>query len=127
VGSTRFLPSYSILLTVSFARPFHYNIIDPENDMLKPAIAGTRNCLEAAAKEKSVKHLVLTSSYAAILDLDAPNDSPEKVYTELDWNPATYEEAAKDRSKTPQYVYCKPLTLPLYVMMMIRIDLSAFN
>jgi nucleoside-diphosphate-sugar epimerase len=67
-------------------------------------LQGTTNCLEAAAREKSVKHLVLTSSFASMLDM-AAYPSPGKVYTDDDWNPATYDEA-KDKSKPPPFIYC---------------------
>lgn len=48
--------------------------------------------LEASAKGK-VKRVVLTSSFASVLNADrkAP---PYFVYTSADWNPLTYEEAA---------------------------------
>jgi nucleoside-diphosphate-sugar epimerase len=35
--------------------------------------------------------------------------SPGKIYTDEDWNPATYEEG-KDKNKSPSYIYCKPPT-----------------
>ncbi|TDL15601.1 NAD dependent epimerase/dehydratase [Rickenella mellea] len=85
------------------ASPFTYDFKDNENDMLKPAIEGTKIIMEAAKKEPSVEHVVITSSFAAIFDLPKlPN--PGHTYTRKDWNPATYEEAAK--SDNNAYVYC---------------------
>lgn len=41
-----------------------------------------------------VKRVVITSSCAAIIDFSAdPFKSPQKVYTEEDWNPVTWEGA----------------------------------
>ncbi|GAA5987316.1 hypothetical protein JCM11641_002681 [Rhodosporidiobolus odoratus] len=76
------------------ASPFHYNVKDNEKDLLIPALQGTRQILRAAQNESSVKRVVLTSSFAAILDLKG-DMSHNKSYSEKDWNPFTYEEAAK--------------------------------
>ncbi|TDL15605.1 NAD-P-binding protein [Rickenella mellea] len=85
------------------ASPFIFVFKDNENDMLKPAIEGTKAIIEAAKKEPSVQHVVITSSFAAIVDL-AKLANVGYTYTRNDWNPATYEEAAK--SENPGYVYC---------------------
>lgn len=37
--------------------------------MLQPAIEGTRQMLQACKKESSVKRVVVTSSFAAVLDM----------------------------------------------------------
>lgn len=70
--------------------------------MLIPALEGTRQILRAAQKEASVKRVVLTSSFAAVLDFDKL--TPETTFTEKDWNPATYDSAKK--SDQPPYIYC---------------------
>ena len=56
---------------------------DPQRDIVDPAVNGTRNVLESIRAAGTVKRLVLTSSVAAILDLERPLDH---VYTESDWN-----------------------------------------
>ncbi|GAA5982196.1 hypothetical protein JCM5350_003490 [Sporobolomyces pararoseus] len=87
------------------ASPFHYDIKDVEKDMLLPALSGTRSALRAAQKEESVKRVVVTSSFAAVLDFSKLG--PETTFTEKDWNPATYEEAKKmDPSKDQAQIYC---------------------
>ncbi|BGP43877.1 hypothetical protein JCM10449v2_007934 [Rhodotorula kratochvilovae] len=84
------------------ASPFHYDVQDNERDMLIPALEGTRQCLRAAQKEPSVKRVVVTSSFAAVLDFDRM--SPDTTFTHEDWNSATYDAAKK--SDQPPYVYC---------------------
>lgn len=68
-----------------------YDTKDNEKELIIPAINGVRAVLEASANS-SVKRVVLTSSFAAVMNVDrkAP---PYFVYTGEDWNPLTYEEA----------------------------------
>ena len=55
------------------ASPFHFNFKDARKEMLEPAINGTIGILRAAkAHAPSVKHVVITSSFAAITNPDAP-------------------------------------------------------
>jgi nucleoside-diphosphate-sugar epimerase len=62
-------------------------------DLIQPAIFGTLNVLEAVAKHNpSVRRIVVTSSFAYILDLEQ-GLRPGYRYTESDWNPPTYESA----------------------------------
>ncbi|GJN94209.1 hypothetical protein Rhopal_007283-T1 [Rhodotorula paludigena] len=84
------------------ASPFHFDVKDNEKDMLIPALEGTRQCLRAAQKEPSVKRVVLTTSFAAVMDFDRLG--PDTTFSHKDWNPATYETAKK--SDNPSYVYC---------------------
>ena len=52
--------------------------------------------LKAAAKEPSVKKIVITSSFAALNQLGTdPYANPPMVYDESVWNPVTWEEALK--------------------------------
>lgn len=77
------------------ATPFQIQVQDNERDLLRPAIEGTVNLLIATKKyAPQVRRIVLISSFAAMLDLSKGN-WPEHTYTEADWNPMTYEEAAK--------------------------------
>lgn len=75
------------------ASPFVFAVEDNERDMLDPAIKGTTRVLEAvAAHAPQVKRVVITSSFAAILD-PMQGLRVGYTYTEKDWNPTTYEVA----------------------------------
>ncbi|CAG8390332.1 unnamed protein product [Penicillium salamii] len=72
------------------ASPFHFNVQDPVKDFLDPAIKGTTGILKAVkAYAPTVKRVVITSSFAAIVN----PKQPPKVYSEKVWNPVTWEEA----------------------------------
>jgi hypothetical protein len=43
----------------------------------------------------TVKRVVITSSFASIIDGGKGNSIPDKTYSEADWNPITEEEALK--------------------------------
>jgi nucleoside-diphosphate-sugar epimerase len=50
--------------------------------------------LRSAAKETSVKRIVITSSFAALNQLGTdPYAEPPKKYDESVWNPVTWEQA----------------------------------
>ncbi|CAG8977031.1 hypothetical protein HYALB_00008889 [Hymenoscyphus albidus] len=87
------------------ASPFVLEVKDNATDLLDPAINGTVELLKSIHKNNpNVKRVVLTSSFASILDMSKGN-RPGYVYTETDWNPCTYEEAADNN--TPGAVsYC---------------------
>ena len=73
------------------ASPFHFKITDPK-ELLDPAIKGTTSILHAIKKyAPSVKRVIVTSSFAAILDPAKLADG-SKVWSEADWNPMTYED-----------------------------------
>lgn len=86
---------------IHVASPFHFNVTNPEKDLLLPAINGTESVLKAAHKYNSsqndeknrIKRIVITSSFASVHD-GSQGMRPGYVYTEKDWNPVTYEEAA---------------------------------
>lgn len=68
-----------------------------EETYLIPATQGTRNMLEATKTYgKNVKHVVLTSSFASILNADREED-PTFIHTEKTWNPITWEEAKQNK------------------------------
>jgi nucleoside-diphosphate-sugar epimerase len=73
------------------ASPFHYKAQDNKTGYLDPAIKGTTGILETALKAPRVKRVVVTSSFAAILDLSRGPSS--YAYSEKDWNPITWEQA----------------------------------
>lgn len=80
------------------ASPFHFNAKDIQKDLLDPAIIGTTGILEAIkASAPLVKRVVVTSSFAAIVD---PSKGlwPEHTYSEQDWSPLTKESALENQS-----------------------------
>jgi nucleoside-diphosphate-sugar epimerase len=65
-----------------------------EKDLLDPAIKGTTEVLTSIKKiNPNVKRVVITSSFAAIIDMDK-GTRPGYTYSEKEWNPVTYETAA---------------------------------
>jgi nucleoside-diphosphate-sugar epimerase len=75
------------------ASPFHYNVTDVKKDLLDPAIIGTTGILKAIKRSApTVKRVVVTSSFAAIL---SPNNHA-KSYSEENWNPITEEESTQN-------------------------------
>lgn len=90
------LRSYQFDAVLHTSSPFHYNIQDIDKELLQPAIKGTTGILDSIHRvAPSVKRVVITSSFAAIVDRSQGN-RPGKVYSEEDWNPTTYEEGLKD-------------------------------
>ncbi|KAG5209608.1 NADPH-dependent methylglyoxal reductase GRE2 [Trichophyton interdigitale] len=72
------------------ASPFHFKISDARKDLLAPAVNGTTGILHAIKKSApSVKRVVITSSFAAIIDPTKPSNY---VYSEADWNPIKEDE-----------------------------------
>ncbi|KAI0025156.1 NAD dependent epimerase/dehydratase [Xylariomycetidae sp. FL0641] len=77
------------------ASPFHYRWSDAKTELLDPAIVGTTSVLKAvAAHAPHVKRVVVTSSFAAILDAADLNNA-SRTFSEADWNPASYEDGLK--------------------------------
>lgn len=65
------------------------SLADPQKDLIDPAVNGTTGILKAIAKSApSVKRVVVTSSFAAILDASKMSD-PTATFTEKSWNPVT--------------------------------------
>ncbi|KAH6972000.1 hypothetical protein EDB80DRAFT_834326 [Ilyonectria destructans] len=76
------------------ASPFHYSATDIKRELLDPSIDGTTSLLTAVCDHApSVKTVILTSSFAAILNSYKPNTIPQHTYTESDWNPLTMDDA----------------------------------
>lgn len=73
-------------------QPFTYDTKNNEKELITPAINGVRAILEAASSNPEIKRVVITSSFASVLDVNrkAP---PYFTYTGADWNPLTYEES----------------------------------
>ncbi|CAJ0552343.1 Ff.00g063220.m01.CDS01 [Fusarium sp. VM40] len=91
------LDKYGLEAALHVASPFHYNVTDPKKDLIDPAVLGTTSVLRALHEFcPTVKRVVVTSSFAAILDPKLASTGAEKVYTEADWSPLTFEDAYGD-------------------------------
>lgn len=88
-------PFEAVLHTAS---PFHFNVTDVQKDLLDPAVIGTTGILKSVKKSApSVKSIVITSSFASIIDGPKGN-RPGYTYSEKDWNPITQQEALENPS-----------------------------
>lgn len=108
VGKTGPLILQSKVLTVwPTLRPLT-NSTDNKRGLLKPAVNGTLNILDFVSKHvPQVKRIIFTSSFVAMIDI-AKGRWPGHVYSEEDWNPATYEVvAAKDAPGALVYATAK--------------------
>lgn len=75
------------------ASPFHYNATNVEEELLKPAVNGTKNALAAIKNfAPQVKRVVVTSSYAAVSTASKETD-PNHTNNEDTWNETTWEES----------------------------------
>jgi dihydroflavonol-4-reductase len=63
------------------ASPYTLNVVNPQRDLVDPAVTGTLEMLKAAARSPRVRRIVLTSSMAAITD-----EPDGRILTEADWN-----------------------------------------
>ena len=78
------------------ASPFHFNVTDVQKQLLDPAIIGTTGILKSIKKSApSVKRVVITSSFASIID-PFKGTWPEHTYSESDWNPITAAQAPEN-------------------------------
>lgn len=81
-------------VVIHTASPFQLNINDVRKDLLDPAINGTKGILAAIKKNApSVKKVIITSSFAAIVDMNKPLNDPSVIYTEKCWNSITEDQA----------------------------------
>lgn len=70
-------------------------IKDKVKELLDPAMKGTTEILKATMEHNpSVHRVVVLSSFAAMWN-GSKGTWPDHTYTEADWNPVTFEEAAK--------------------------------
>ncbi|KAI0138938.1 NAD(P)-binding protein [Hypoxylon sp. NC0597] len=86
----------AITYIVHAASPFNLAPEDNVRDLLEPATRGATSVLEAAHRYGGgkVKRVVATSSFASIIDI-GKGMREGYTYSEKDWNPATWDEAAK--------------------------------
>ncbi|KAI5477460.1 D-lactaldehyde dehydrogenase [Pseudohyphozyma bogoriensis] len=90
------------------ASPFTYEMNDPWEDLIHPAVNGTLALLNAALMEPKVKRVVITSSIAAIMD---PKEG-YYTFTENDWNEASVplvEKCGKEAGASQAYRASKTL------------------
>ena len=73
------------------ASPVDFQIKDVETGLVKPAVEGTKNVLNAIEKYGNVKNIVVTSSTAAVRD-SSGNRDPNEWITEKTWNKITLEQ-----------------------------------
>ncbi|KAK3356587.1 hypothetical protein B0T25DRAFT_537016 [Lasiosphaeria hispida] len=87
-------PSAPITGVINVAAPFALKVDDNRRDLLDPAIGGATAVLDAVKRfGPDVRRVVNTSSFAAINDL-GQGARPGYAYSEKDWNPMSYDEAA---------------------------------
>jgi len=77
------------------ASPFIIASDNVERDLFEPSINITTAVLQAAHHEASIKRIVLTSSFAAVVDLNRRFDE-EYAYTEKDVNNFPKEDALRN-------------------------------
>ncbi|KAF7562895.1 hypothetical protein G7046_g1238 [Stylonectria norvegica] len=87
---------------IHIASPLNYNVADKEKELVIPAIQGVQSILDASLGS-SVKRVVMTSSFGAVLDMERAESTPY-TYSPSDWNPITYSEAISPDA-TPQDAY----------------------
>ncbi|KAK4228905.1 hypothetical protein QBC38DRAFT_473724 [Podospora fimiseda] len=74
------------------ASPFHFKFTDPKKELIDPAVIGTTAILRAIARSApSVRRVVVTSSFAAIMSEASIGDS-NTVFSEASWNPVTIND-----------------------------------
>ena len=83
-----FEPMKDCELVMHVASPFRmWKIKDPQNELIRPALEGTRNVLQTANQTPTVKRIVLTSSGVAIVgDAIEVKNTKNGFFTEDDWN-----------------------------------------
>ena len=92
-----------MILQLHTASPFHFNVTDVQKQLLDPAIIGTTGVLKSIKKHApSIKRVVITSSFAAIINTNNPSQ-PEHTYSEKDWNPVTHEQALSNPGSGYRY------------------------
>ncbi|KAH0542794.1 hypothetical protein FGG08_002842 [Glutinoglossum americanum] len=75
------------------ASPFLYSAANDNLDFLNPALLGTTEILKSTKSfAPEVKRVIITSSFAAVIDASVPEDAG-KIYTSEDWNPVSWDEA----------------------------------
>lgn len=88
------------------ASPFTMKVSDPEQELVQPAVAGTRNVLNQAKQTESVCRVIVTSSIVAMCgdnaDLaesnsDQLNEDAWNTTSSLDHNPYSYSKVQAEK------------------------------
>lgn len=104
---TLFQKHRDIKYVLHTASPFHFNVEDPVKDMLEPAREGTLTVLKTAKQyAPQVEKIVITSSFAAMLNQDEVDNSSSLI-TEKSWNPVTWEQASEKGNVLVTYLASK--------------------
>jgi nucleoside-diphosphate-sugar epimerase len=102
-------PTKPITAVFNVAAPFILDVEDNVKQLLDPAINSVTAILEATRRYgPNVGRVVNTSSFASILDL-GQGARPGYVYTEKDWNPMTFDQAAATSDGATAYCASKAL------------------
>ncbi|CAK9435498.1 uncharacterized protein LODBEIA_P02250 [Lodderomyces beijingensis] len=111
------------------ASPFTYDTVNPERDLIIPAIQGTKNILEGANKYcPQLQRVVITSSDAAIYsNVDERNN--KLFFNEQSWNNIKYADAVKDAVAAYYGAksFAEKLAWEFLLMETPRFDLVAVN
>jgi nucleoside-diphosphate-sugar epimerase len=85
------------------ASPFSYAIEDNEKDLIQPAINSVNAILRAASAEHRVRRIVLTSSFAVVVNVKK-KEPLRFTYTGANWNSQTHAESV-DSTASPAVGY----------------------
>ncbi|GFP58334.1 ketoreductase azaE [Trichoderma asperellum] len=86
-------PDGDLEYVIHTASPLFFTFTDAQKEIITPALNGTRGILEAVKRSApSVKRVVITSSFAAILSEEHFTD-PNTTFSESSWNPDTVKDA----------------------------------
>lgn len=93
------------------ASPFHMDAEGKaQTALINPALKGTKSVLASIAKEPKIQRVVITSSFASIIDMNGK--TMPYTFTEADWNETDPAAAAKDgQNQAPLSAYRASKTL----------------
>lgn len=84
-------------VVIHTASPFRFKVENIKKELLEPAVEGTNGILAAVKKNApSVRKVIITSSFAAIVTFDNTASGSPVTYSEKDWNPITEVEATQN-------------------------------
>ncbi|KAF2210529.1 hypothetical protein CERZMDRAFT_113415 [Cercospora zeae-maydis SCOH1-5] len=121
---------HSVVTTavIHTASPFHFNIMDVQKELLNPAVIGTTGILKSIKKSApSVKRVVITSSFASIMDLKQgarPVENPAAGYraSKTFAEKAGWEFVEKENPNFTLSTMCPPLVLSPIVHYLNSLD-----
>lgn len=74
-------------IVIHTAAPFKIQTKDPQNELVEPALRGTRNVLQTVNEIETVRRVVMTSSVSAVMgNAREVEDTTDGVLTEDNWN-----------------------------------------